>query len=92
MAAVLPLSPRSHAPGFYYPESPLSSCSLSSTVWVLGGERGVVQSGKGRTPLGLPPEKTHVAEGGAGPGARAAHDRRGEDAGGRPTAPHSAGG
>lgn len=41
---------------------------------------------------GLPPEKTHVAEGGAGPGAREVHDRRGEDAGGRPTAPHSAGG
>lgn len=53
-----------------------------------------MQSGKGRrTPLGLPPEKTHVTEGKAGAGAGEVHDRRGGRRGQvAPTLRHSAGG
>lgn len=35
-----PSEPSLSSPGIYSPEAPLSSCSLSSTVWGSGGERG----------------------------------------------------
>lgn len=91
--AALPRNPLRH-PCIRQPASPLSSCSLSGTVWGSGGERGSCRVAReGRTPLGLPPEKAHVTEGKAGAGAREAHDRRGQktQAGGA-TLRHSAGG
>lgn len=65
-----PSEPSLSPPGIYSPESPLSSCSLNSTVWGPGWGEGVMQSGKGRTPLGLPPEKAHMTEGKAGAGGK----------------------
>lgn len=81
-----PSEPSWSPPGVCSLESPLSSCSLSSTVWGWGGERGRAKwQGKKDSPRPAP-QRTHEAEGKAEAGA-------GRDTAGGGRHPlHSAGG